>query len=137
MDMREINKGVINEFRQNDGQLSGPFEGAPILLVTTTGHLSGKPHTTPVGFVDAGGRLAVAAANGGSDDHPHWYRNIEHSNEVTVEVPGASIRSVAEIATGTERQDLLKTLAESLPGMTDHLAGTNRQIPVVIFSEAK
>jgi len=136
MDMREINKGVISEFRANNGQLSGPMEGAPILLLTTTGRRSGNAHTTPVGFIDADGRLAVAAANGGADQHPYWYRNIESDNQVTIEIPGASIPSIATIATGAERADLLERLTESLPGMSDHVSATRREIPVVIFSEA-
>lgn len=135
--MREINNGVISEFRANGGTLSGPMEGAPILLLTTTGRNSGQPHTTPVGFIDTDGRLAVAAANGGSDQDPDWYRNIEHDNRVTIEVPGASVPSVAMVATGAERSNLLQQLVESLPGMSDHVSATRRQIPVVIITEAR
>lgn len=136
MDMREINQGVITEFRANEGKLSGPMEGAPILLLTTSGRSSGRPHTTPVGFVDAGGRLAVAAANGGSDQSPDWYRNIENNNQVTIEVPGASIPSTATVTSGPERDELLEQLCGALPGMADHVSATTREIPVVIFSEA-
>jgi len=136
VDMKDVNEGVISEFRANDGKLSGPMEGASILLLTTTGRTSGNPHTTPVGFIDAGGRLAVAAANGGSDQHPDWFRNIEQSSQVTIEVSGASIRSVAAIAEGGERDKLLQRLAEALPGMADHLSSTDREIPVVVFNEA-
>lgn len=137
MDMREVNKGVISEFRANDGRLSGPMEGAPVLLLTTTGRNSGNAHTTPVGFVDAEGRLAVAAANGGSDHNPDWYRNVENDDQVTIEVPGASIPSVATITSGAERRELLQQLSESLPGMADHVSATTREIPVVIFNEAR
>lgn len=136
MDMSEINKAVISEFRANDGELSGPMEGAPILLLTTTGRRSGTGHTTPVGFIDAGGRLAVGAANGGSDHHPDWYLNIESARQVTIEVPGALISSTATIATGAERSDLLRQMVEGLPGMSDHVSATAREIPVVIFREA-
>ncbi len=134
--MREINKAVIAEFRANDGRLSGPMEGAPILLLTTTGRTSGRAHTTPVGFVDVEGRLAVAAANGGSDRDPDWYRNVESDGHVTVEVPGASIPCIATIMSGEERADLINRLTEHLPGMADHVAGTARDIPVVVFTEA-
>ena len=137
MDMREINTGVINEFRERDGKLSGPMEGAPILLLTTSGRRSGAAHTTPDGFIDAGGRLAVAAANGGSDQHPDWFRNIEADGQVTIEVPGASIPSTATVTSGAERSDLLHQLSETLPGMADHMAATTRDIPVVIFTEAR
>ncbi len=136
MNMREINKGVISEFRANEGKLSGPMEGAPIMLLTTTGRHSGTAHTTPVGFIDADGRLVAAAANGGSDDHPDWYRNIEMDRHVTIEVPGASIPSIADIASGDERNDLLARVTESLPGMSDHLSATTREIPIVIFRQA-
>ena len=137
MDMREINKSVISEFRANDGKLSGPMEGAPVLLLTTTGRHSGNAHTTPVGFVEADGHLAVAAANGGSDDNPDWYQNIENDDRVIVEVPGASITSVASITSGAERTELLHRLSETLPGMSDHVSATIREIPVVIFSQAR
>ena len=136
MDMREINEGVIGEFRANDGQLSGPMEGAPFLLLTTTGRHSAIAHTTPVGFIDADGRLAVAAANGGSDHHPDWYQNIENDNQVTIELGGAAIPSIATIAAGAERSELLQRITESLPGMPDHLSATTREIPVVIFDKA-
>ncbi len=136
MDMREINRGVIAEFREHDGTLSGPMAGAPILLLTTTGRTSRTPHTTPLGFVDVGGRPAVAATAGGADEHPDWFRNLEHDREVTIEVPGATIASVAEIAGEAERVRLLATLTETLPGMADHLAATTRDVPVVLFSEA-
>lgn len=135
MDMKEINKAVVSEFRANDGRLSGPMESAPIMLLTTTGRNTGKPHTTPVGFIDAGGRLVAAAANGGADHNPDWYQNIENDNHVTLEVPGANIPSTASIALDPERSDLLQQLSEGLPGMADHIASTTRQIPVVIFSE--
>lgn len=137
VDMREINQGVISEFRANDGKLTGPMEGAPILLLTTTGRSSGNTHTTPVGFIDVGGRLAVAAANGGSDQHPDWYRNIISDDQVTLEVPGASIPSRAVAATGAERSELLQQLSDSLPGLADHIGATTREIPVIILTEAR
>lgn len=135
--MREINKGIISDFRANAGKLTGPMEGALILLLTTTGRHSGDAHTTPVGFIEDRGRLAAAGANGGSDQHPDWYRNIEVDNQVTIEIPGATIPSQAVVATGAERSQLLEQLSEALPGMADHVAGTTREIPVVIFNEAR
>ena len=134
-DMKEMNKAIIAEFRANNGELSGPMAGAPILLLTTAGRHSGNPHTTPVGFVDAGGRLVVAAANGGSDDEPDWFINLSADPDVTVEVGAASIASRATVTSGQDRIDLLDRLAESLPGMSDYIAGTSRAIPVIELTE--
>ena len=82
------------------------------------------------------GQLVVAAANGGSDHDPDWYQNIQTDAQVTVEVPGAVIPSLARIATGDERSALLDRLSQTLPGMADHVSATSREIPVVLFSEA-
>lgn len=135
MDMTELNQTVIAEFRGNDGKLSGPMEGAPILLLTTTGRRSGTRYTTPVGFIEHGGRLVVAAANGGAASNPDWFHNLVNDDRVTVEVPGARIDSVATEASGEERARLLEQLSSSLPGMADHIDATDRQIPVVILAE--
>jgi hypothetical protein len=45
----DFNQQIIDEFRANKGQVGGPFEGARLLLLTTTGARSGAPHTTPSG----------------------------------------------------------------------------------------
>lgn len=138
-DMRKINQHVISEFRANDGRLSGPMEGAPILLLTTKGNKTGAEHTTPVGFIDAGGRLAIAGSNGGADTEPDWIRNIRAQGpeaSVTIEVPGAAITAKAELVADPERSELLDQMASTLPGMSDHLAATARAIPVVLLTEA-
>lgn len=133
VDMQEINRQVIEEFRSNDGQLSGPMQGAPVLLLTTTGRRSGASHTTPVGYIDIGGRLAVAASNGGSDQVPDWFLNLGASDRVRVELPGATIDSIAKTTTSAERLKLLDQMVTQLPGMADHLAATDREVPVVIL----
>ena len=33
-EMEDFNRAVIEEFRANEGKVSGPFEGAPVLLLT-------------------------------------------------------------------------------------------------------
>ncbi len=133
--MREVNRGVIAEFRANDGELSGPMAGAPILLLTTVGRRTGREATTPLGFVDDGGRIVVAAANGGADHHPDWYLNLLAEPTVRVEVPGASMPAAASEAFGAERERLLGALVATLPGLEDHVAATEREVPVVVLSE--
>ncbi len=135
LDMREVNRGVIEEFRANDGTLTGPMAGAPILLLTTVGRHSGRRTTTPLGFVDDGGRLVVAAANGGADHHPDWFLNLLANPTVEVELPGASVQAVAHHASGAERDRLLALLVATLPGLDDHLAATEREVPVVTLAE--
>ena len=35
--MKAFNKNIVDEFRANGGKVGGPFEGATLLLLTTTG----------------------------------------------------------------------------------------------------
>ena len=54
--VNDFNHPLIEEFRANDGKVGGDFAGAPLLLLTTTGAKTGRPHTTPVVYLDDGRR---------------------------------------------------------------------------------
>jgi hypothetical protein len=47
-EQNEFNRRIIEEFRANGGETSGPFKGRPLLLLTTTGAKSGEKRTTPL-----------------------------------------------------------------------------------------
>ncbi len=47
-DMQDFNAQIIAEFRANDGVVGGPFEGATIVLLHTTGARSGLERVNPV-----------------------------------------------------------------------------------------
>ena len=40
-DFNEFNRGIITEFRENDGVVGGPFAGAPMILVNHRGARTG------------------------------------------------------------------------------------------------
>ena len=43
-DREDWNSNIIEEFRANEGKVGGPFDGAPLLLLHTTGARSGEEH---------------------------------------------------------------------------------------------
>jgi len=133
MDMRTINPMVIAEYRRSGGALSGDMAGLPVLLVTTTGRRSGKPHTTPLGYIEDDNRFVVAASAGGAPSDPDWYRNLVASSSVTVEVGSYTYAAEATITTGAERDRLFDRLASTLPGMADHANTSGRVIPVAVL----
>ena len=47
-DFNAFNKGIVDEFRANHGVVGGPFEGAPMILVTHKGAKSGVERTSPL-----------------------------------------------------------------------------------------
>src|SRR5579871_5931520 len=59
--VNDFNRNVIDEFRSNNGKVGGQFGDAPLVLLTTTGAKSGKPHTTPVVYTRDGDNLVDIA----------------------------------------------------------------------------
>ncbi|MEW2397830.1 nitroreductase/quinone reductase family protein [Streptomyces sp. NPDC046862] len=131
-----FNQQVIDEFRANHGRVGGYFEGARLILLTTTGVRTGTPHTTPVGFLhDGDGRILVIGSAGGSPRHPDWYRNLVAHPRVTVESGAFTYEAEAVVLTGEERDRAFARAVESDPGWAEYQAKTERVIPVVSLRE--
>ncbi len=131
MDQKDYNRQLIEEFRANRGKAGGPFEGRPMLLLTTTGARSGQSHTTPMMYVSDGDRLLVIASNAGALIHPDWYHNLVAHSDVTVEVKNETYKATAIVTEGAERERLWASIIAQYPFFTDHQAKTTRQIPVI------
>jgi deazaflavin-dependent oxidoreductase (nitroreductase family) len=127
-----FNRRLIEEFRANGGRVGGPFEGARLLLLTTTGARTGAPHTTPLGHLpDGGDRVLVIASAGGAPHHPDWYHNLLADPAVTVEDGVFTYRARAEVLRGAERDRLFARAVEADPGWGEYQARTTRVLPVV------
>jgi deazaflavin-dependent oxidoreductase (nitroreductase family) len=125
------NAKVIEEFRNNNGKVGGQFEGAPLLLLTTTGAKSGKEHTTPLMYLPYGDRLIVFASKAGADTNPDWFNNIVAHPMATVEVRNKIFQATATVVTGEFRDQLYAKQAQEVPGFADYQRMTRRKIPVV------
>ena len=132
-DRNAFNRSVIAEFRNNDGAVSGPFAGTPLLLLTTTGAKTGVARTTPLVHTRDGDRIVVIASKGGAPSHPDWYRNISANPQVTVELPGERFRARAHVVEGAERDRLFRAQAELMPNFDEYATKTDRIIPVVVL----
>ncbi|MFE9479852.1 nitroreductase/quinone reductase family protein [Streptomyces spororaveus] len=131
--MSSFNHTVIEEFRANAGRVGGPFAGSELILLTTTGARSGKPHTVPLGCVrgDGGGELLVVGSAAGADRHPAWYHNLLARPLVQVETGAEEYEAVAVPAEGARRDELFARIVRAEPGYGEYQAGTRRVIPVV------
>ncbi|MFC4017417.1 nitroreductase/quinone reductase family protein [Micromonospora sp. GCM10011542] len=127
-----VNQQVIEEFRANGGRVGGWFEGARLLLLTTTGARSGHPHTTPLGYLpDGGERVLVIASAGGAPRDPQWLRNLRADPLVTVEDGVFTYRARAEVLAGGERDAVFARAAQADPGWADYQRRSGRVLPVV------
>jgi deazaflavin-dependent oxidoreductase (nitroreductase family) len=132
--MKDINTGVVEQFRTNNGQIhSGMFKGARLLLLTTTGAKSGKTRINPLAFTREGEDYVVIASKGGSPTHPDWYHNLAANPDVTVEVGTDRFDARARVAQGEERDRLYAAQAALMPGFAEYQRKTTRQIPVVVL----
>ena len=135
-DFNQFNQNLIEEFRAHDGKVTGVFEGAPLLLLTTTGAKTGRKHTTPLVYFQDGDRIVVFGSKGGAPTHPAWYHNLVANPDVTVELPGETLEARAVTADGAERDRIWSAQKELMPGFKDYEAKTDRQIPVVVLERA-
>ncbi|MEU8175945.1 nitroreductase/quinone reductase family protein [Microbispora hainanensis] len=133
--MSEWNDKIIEEFRANAGTVGGPFEGTPLILLTTTGARTGAVRTNPVVCLCDGERILVFASYAGAPRHPDWYHNLLANPTVTVEVgDGTAIETFTATATplsGEERDRMYARQTELAPVFADYQKKTSRVIPVV------
>ncbi len=76
------------------------FAGGMVLLLTTTGRRSGKPHTVGLQYELIDGQYWVGAADGTRAD---WYRNILATPAVALQVGSKNISATAGVVNDTER----------------------------------
>jgi len=129
--MSDWNKQIIEEFRSNGGKVGGAFEGAPLLLLTTTGAKSGMARTAPVMYLPDGERMIIFASKAGAPTNPDWYHNLMAHPQATVEVVNETIEVTAVEVTSEERDRLYAKQAAQFPGFADYEAKTTRRIPVI------
>jgi deazaflavin-dependent oxidoreductase (nitroreductase family) len=133
MSFADFNQKVIDEFRANDGQVGGQFEGAPVLLLHHTGAKSGSERVNPVMYQPVGDSLAIFASKGGAPTNPDWYHNLLANPRTTVEVGADTIPVVARVAPAEERAPIWEKQKADYPGFAEYEANTTREIPVVIL----
>jgi deazaflavin-dependent oxidoreductase (nitroreductase family) len=132
----DFNTNLIEEFRANDGKVTGVFAGRPLLLLTTTGAKSGQPRTMPLVYTTDGDRIVIIASKGGAPTNPDWYHNVVANPTVTVELPGETFQARATVAEGAERERLYNAQAALMPAFAEYQEKTTRQIPVIVLERA-
>ena len=140
-DRNDWNRQIIAEFHTNAGKVGGPFEGKPLLLLTTTGARSGQRRTKPLAYLPDGDRKIIFASKGGAPTNPDWYHNLVAHPEVTVEIGDGSqtetFEATATVITGEERDRLYAKQAQVFPDFGDYEAKASRVIPVIALERQK
>jgi deazaflavin-dependent oxidoreductase (nitroreductase family) len=135
-DWLTLNERVIDEFRANGGWCGGPFEGNPMVLLTTTGARSGLPRTSPVTYTTDGDRWVLIASKAGADHHPAWFHNLVAHPDVVLEVGTERFAARARVAEEPERSRLYAERVAVMERFDGYRRSTDRTIPVVVIERA-
>lgn len=128
---QDRNRKIVEEFRSNGGRVGGPFEGAPVLLLHTTGARTGLERVTPLMYLEADGAYTVFATKGGAPTNPDWFHNLLAHPLTDIEVGTETRRVRARVAEGEERELLWEQQKSRFPTFAAYETRTSRRIPVV------
>jgi deazaflavin-dependent oxidoreductase (nitroreductase family) len=127
----DFNRRNIEEFRANHGRVGGQFEGAPVLLLHSTGARSGEERVSPMMYLADGDRYLVFASAAGADRNPAWYWNLVAKPDASIEVGDEHLNVRADELKGAERDEKYAEQAKRYPGFAEYERKTTRTIPVI------
>jgi deazaflavin-dependent oxidoreductase (nitroreductase family) len=109
--------------------------GLPILVLTTTGARTGKPHVVPLLALREGDNLVLIASNFGQSHHPAWYYNLCANPEVSVSIGGFSRTYYAGEVDGAEREGYWNRVVKLYKGYDAYKdRARGRKIPVIVLT---
>jgi deazaflavin-dependent oxidoreductase (nitroreductase family) len=134
--MSDWNTQIIDEFRANEGRVSGPFEGAPMVLLHHRGRKTGREYVAPTMYLphdtdpDA---IYVFASKAGAPTNPDWYVNLTAAGKATIERGTETYDVIVHEPTGAERDRIYAEQARRYPGFAEYERQTAgiRTIPVL------
>ncbi|MDQ2838773.1 MAG: nitroreductase family deazaflavin-dependent oxidoreductase [Actinomycetota bacterium] len=132
-DAEDWNSKIIAEFRANEGRVGGQFEGAPLLLLHSTGAKSGAERVNPMMYQSTNAGLAVFASKAGADSNPDWYYNLVANPAARIEVGTETLDVRARVVDGDEREVIWSAQKRDYPGFAEYENKTSRVIPVVLL----
>jgi len=128
--IKAFNKSIADEFRANDGKVGGQFEGANLLLLTTTGAKSGEPRVSPLAYFRVDDKLIIIGSFAGSDINPAWVHNLRANPSAHIEIGTDASDVTARELPAAERDELFGKVAAAAPGFAEYQAKTTRVIPL-------
>lgn len=124
-------------FRRTHGRRGGKVQGIPVLLITTTGRVTGRMRTQPICYLRDRDRLIVCGSNGGSPHAPAWPGNLRADPSARVELGAEARDVVATEALGDEYSYRWQQLVEAYPAFGKYARKTARRIPVWVLDPVR
>ncbi len=131
--MTDWNRGIIEEFRENEGRVGGPFQGRPLLLLHHRGARTGTERVNPLAYLKVGDAYAVFASKGGAPTNPDWYHNLIANPRARIEAGTETHDVIARAAEGEERERIWEAIKREAPAFASYEQRTARVIPVIVL----
>ncbi len=133
---RRLSRLHVLLYRLTGGVVGRRLVRNDMLLLTTRGFATGKPHTVPLLYLHDNDALVVIASWGGRPDNPDWYRNLTREPRATVHVRRKRWAVRARTATVRERALWWPRIVAAYPAYRTYQSRTDRVIPVVFLEPA-
>jgi F420H(2)-dependent quinone reductase len=104
-----------------------------MLLLTTRGRRSGRPHQVPLLYLREHERIVVIASYGGRPQYPDWFLNLLAQPEAQIQIRERHLSVRASVASASERSVWWARVVKAYEGYGDYQARTDRVIPVVFL----
>jgi deazaflavin-dependent oxidoreductase (nitroreductase family) len=134
--MKAFNDNIVEEFRANGGKVGGPFEGATLLLLTSTGAKSGQPRLAPLAYLTIDQKMIIIGSKAGSDTNPDWVHNLRANPRARIEVRTDAYDVVARELPRDERDEVYPKVVAAAPAFGEYQAKTSRVIPLFELQRA-
>lgn len=130
------NESIIEEFRSNAGVVGGPFEGATLLLLHTTGAKSGQPRLNPLAYFGFDDKVFIVGSKAGHDTNPDWVYNLRANPGARIEIGTEEYDVTARELPEAERAAVFDRVVAVAPGFGEYQAKTSRVIPLFELQRA-
>lgn len=109
--------------------------GLPLVRLTTTGALTGRPRTVPLLAHPHGEQVFLVASRFGSRKHPAWYHNLLHHPAAVLALDERSVAVQAREAQGEEYRECWEEAVALYAGYAAYRnRAAGRHIPILLLS---
>lgn len=123
-------------YRRSSGRLGGKVSGCPVLVLTTTGAVTGVARSVPVIYMADQDRYIVVPSNSGMDRAPGWWKNLQAHPVGEIQIGPRREAVAARVIDGAERAELWDRAMRFNPAWERCQEITSRQLPLVALEPA-
>lgn len=120
-------------YRGTRGLIGPNLLGIQMLLLTTQGRKTGLRRVVPLAYVEHQEDLIVVASNGGSDEPPGWWLNLQSAATAGVQIGAERFEVSWTEAPEKERMQYWRKLQAAIPAYRVYRLRTERVIPILLL----